>query len=310
MALTNEVIVSQQVLSELSEEQIAAIVNLSQNDEEQVIGKRIGEIYREMDNTIAESTGISRNGDEKTYLYLKRAANDVANRLKDANTQIADLTKERQRLEKVIQEGGTDAETRKALAQAQKDLAAITKQYGDLQNELTETKNRHESELLGIRIESEMNSASKGFSFKKELPQAVTEVILRQAVSKVKSMNPEFIDDGKGGKILSFKSADGSTLRNPENQLNPFTARELVEKELKEMGVLAETRTVTGTGTGAPMPKTNAAVSISGARTRVEAYDMIARELMSQGLVNGSAEFEKAMSEAYKANDVAKLPEK
>ena len=51
----------------LSEEQVSAIVELSRNDENQVIGQRIGEIYRELDNTIAASTGIAREGAEKTY---------------------------------------------------------------------------------------------------------------------------------------------------------------------------------------------------------------------------------------------------
>ena len=71
----------------LSEEQVSAIVELSRNDENQVIGQRIGEIYRELDNTIAASTGIAREGAEKTYAYLKRSAEALKARA-TANAEI------------------------------------------------------------------------------------------------------------------------------------------------------------------------------------------------------------------------------
>lgn len=43
-------------------------------------------------------------------------------------------------------------------------------------------------------------------------------------------MNPEYIDDGKGGKILAFKDETGAIMRNPNNQLNPFGASDLLQK--------------------------------------------------------------------------------
>ena len=54
MALTKELLTANAVLTGLTDEQITAITTLSQNDENSVIGSRIGEIYRQMDETIAK----------------------------------------------------------------------------------------------------------------------------------------------------------------------------------------------------------------------------------------------------------------
>ena len=70
------------------------------------------------------------------------------------------------------------------------------------------------------------------------------------------------------------------------------------------MGVLDEGRKQTGAGSKEiPGGGSGAGgVDISGARTQDEAQEMIAKELMRQGKVNGSKEFSDAMAEAWKAN--------
>lgn len=314
MALTRELLTANAELSGLTDAQINAITTLSQNDENSVIGSRIGEIYRNMDATIATATGIQRNGDEKTYDYLARATKDIAEKAKgvDAlNTQIASLTKEKARLEKVIADGTGDAETKKALAQAQKDLAAVTKQFTDLKAEFDTAKDNHAKELFGVKIDNELSIATANVKFKPELPQSVTGVILNQAIEKVKGMHPEYIDDGKGGKTLAFKDNNGAIMRNPDNMLNPYTANDLITKELKTMGVLAEGTPKPGGGTEPDEGGGggNTTIDVSGCKTRVEAYDVISNTLMAKGLTVGSAEFENEMSQAWKDNNIASLPE-
>lgn len=310
--LTQDIIKQQSALASLTDEQVNAIVTLSQNDESTVIGQRIGELYRQLDATIARETGIERNGDEKTYLYLERAAKALAGRAKDADglaKQVETLTKEKSKLEKAIAEGTGGEEAKKALTQAQKDLAAVTKQFTELKADYDNVKAQHEKELFGIKVENEISAATAGLKFKADFPASVTSVILSQAIQKVKGMNPEFIDDGKGGKTLAFKDETGAIRRNPENQLNPYTAGELLTKELKEMGVLDEGRKVTGTGTKPPTGAMGStSVDVSGARTRSEANEIITQQLMQQGLVNGSEAFQAALNQAWKDNNIAALP--
>ena len=312
--LTTELLKQQSELQGLTEEQMAAIATLSQNDEDVVIGKRIGELYRQLDDTIQKSTGVQRNGDEKTYLYLERAAKELQGRAGKADEyakQVADLTKEKSRLEKVIADGGADGETKKLLSQAQKDLASVTKQYVDLKADYDKAGEKHAKELIGIRIDNELALAQAGISFKKDLPKAVTDVLLKQAVAKVKAMNPQYVDDAKGGKVLAFVNEDGSIMRNAENGLNPYTAKELVMADLKAMGVLDEGVHRTGLGTTPPAASKaqgTEPISVSGAKTQMEATDIITEMLLKRGMVNGSREFQENFNQAWADNNIKALP--
>lgn len=311
--LTREIITANAVLAKLTEEEINAIVTLSQNDENAVIGARIGEIYRQMDTTIAEATGVARNGDEKTYLYLARATKSLkeqADSVTGLNAKITELQTEETRLKKIIADGEGNAETAKQLDQARKDLTAVKKQYNDLKAEFDTAKDNHAKELFNVRIENVLSGATAGLKFKAELPKSVTDIIVTNAIAKIKGMNPEYIDDGKGGKVLAFKDETGAILRNPENQLNPYNATELIARELKTMGVLDEGRKQEGTGGKGKNGGNGGTLDISSARTRIEAGDIIAQQLMAQGLTRGSEEFDKAYIDAYRDNNVNSLPER
>lgn len=297
--LTREIIAANAALAGLTEDQINTIVTLSQNDENAVIGARIGEIYRQMDTTIAEATGVARNGDEKTYLYLARATKS----LKEQADSVTGL-------KKIIADGEGNAETAKQLDQARKDLTAVKKQYNDLKAEFDTAKDNHAKELFNVRIENVLSGATAGLKFKAELPKSVTDIIVSNAIAKIKGMNPEYIDDGKGGKILAFKDETGAIMRNPENQLNPYNATELIARELKTMGVLDEGRKQEGTGGKGKNGGNGGTLDISSARTRIEAGEIIAQQLMAQGLTRGSEEFDKAYTDAYRDNNVNSLPER
>lgn len=312
--LTREIITANAALSGLTDEQITAIVTLSQNDENSVIAKKTGEIYGALDNDVLEVSGIAKNGTEKTYEYTKRVIKEIKAKADDAaklQGQIDSLTKEKARLEKAIADGSADAETAKALKQAKADLASITTQFNELNTKYNNAVADHEKEIFGIKVDNALQSASAGLKFKAGLPESVTRVILSQAAEKVKAMRPEAIDDGKGGKVIVFKGEDGAILRNPNNQLNPYTAAELLTKELEAMDVLDKGRKQQGGGTGNHGGGGDGkAIDVTGAKTRTEAYDMIAASLMSQGMTVGSAQFDAAMSQAWKDNNISALPER
>lgn len=315
MALTVEVLKANSVLAGLSDEQLAAITTLSANDENSVIAQKTGKIYGDLDADILSVTGIAKNGTEKTYDYAKRVLGELKTKAESVvqlQSTIDTLTKEKSRLEKAIQDGASDTETAKALKQAKADLAAITGQYNELNTKFQNAEQNHQKELFGIRVESTLQAATANLKFKPELPGSVTKVLLSQATEKIKNMHPELIDDGKGGQIIAFKDENGAIMRNPNNQLNPFTADELIQRELDTMGVLDKGRQQAGTGTQPPSggAGSGTVISIAGAKTRTEAYDMIASSLMTQGLTNGSAEFQAAMDQAWKDNNISSLPEK
>ena len=313
MALTTELLNANAATAALTDEQKSAIVEMSNNDENTVIAKKTGEIYGGLDADILAASGIAKNGTEKTFDYAKRVIGEIKGQAGNATqlqSQITELTKEKARLEKVIADGGADAETKKALTQAKADLANVTKEFTELKTKYDNAEAEHAKAMFNTKLDSEFAKATAGIKLKADLPASVASVIMEQAISKVKGMNPEYIDDGNGGKVLAFME-NGTPMRNAENNLRPFTASELVARELKTMGVLDEGRKQTGTGgtggTGGGGGNGGGTIDLSGARTQDEAHEIIAKQLMAQGKINGSKEFADAMAEAWKANkDVIK----
>ena len=312
MALTTDLLNANGATAGLTDEQKNAIVEMSKNDETAVIGQKTGEIYGGLDADILAASGIAKNGAEKTYDYAKRVIGEIkgqAGNAAELQTKLTDSEKEVARLNGIIAKGGDDAETKRQLERANADLEKVRGEYATLKTQFDQAKTDHEKELFGLRIDGELSKASAGLKFKADLPASVTSVLLQQAVAKVKGMNPEYVDDGMGGKVLAFME-NGTTKLNPENNLRPYTAAELVAAELKTMGVLDDGRKQTGAGSQGGNDGNGGGaktVDISGARTQDEAHEIIAKQLMGRGLVNGSKEFSDAMAAAWKENhDVIK----
>lgn len=318
--LKKDILKANAALASLTDEQVTAIEQLSSNDENAVIAAKVGEIHRQYDDTILKATGIARSGDEKSYNYLERAGKELKTKAEAGTalqTTIDGLTTEKARLEKAIQDGGNDAELKTQLGNIQAELAQTKTQYTELQGKLTTAEKDHSKKVHGLQVDFEINQATSGIKLKAEFPESASKVLVQQAIAKIKSNKADFIDDGQGGQRLVFRNEAGAILNNPENQLNPFTASELLAKELKTMGVLDEGRKQAGAGTeppkgGAAGGGTGGSVTIdlSGARNQLEANEAITKHLLAQGLTRGSGAFEEANTAAWKENNVSTLPEK
>lgn len=311
--ITQEMLQADAALQGLSEEQVNAIVTMSKNDEDVVIGNRFREVYTRLDETIAKTTGVQRNGDEKTYNYLERAAGilaEKANSVDGLNSKISDLTKEKERLTKALAEGGDDT-IKKQLAQANKDIEAMRSQYDTLKADYDKQKEAHTAELFGIKIDNVLAAAQAGLQFKKEFPQQAIDTLLANAIAKVKGMSPEFISDGNNGERLVFRDKDGKTLQNAENHLEPYTAAELLAKELNDMGILDTGRKQQGGGTNPNEQQGGGVVAnVSMARTQSEADEIIHKQLSAQGLLRGSKAYQEAYNQAWVDNNINKLPQR
>ena len=155
--ITNEMLQQQEALAGLTDAQREAIVTLSRNDEEAVIGARFREVYNRLDETIARETGVARDGDEKTYNYLERAARLLAgkaNSVEGLNVKIHELTAERDKLKKAVEDGTADENLKKQLAQAQKDLASVTDKFNTLKAIYDKQAADHATELPSTRKSS------------------------------------------------------------------------------------------------------------------------------------------------------------
>lgn len=297
--LTEEVLRANESLKDLTDEQITTISTLSENDENTVIGQKFGEVYRKMDETIEQATGIKREGDEKTYVYLERATKKFSEKYGDYETlksKVADL-------EKQVAEGG-DAALRAQLEQAKAELATTKEQFNTVKAEFDTAKAEHANALMGMRIDNEINRAKEGFNFKKGFSEQVMATLIGQAIANVKAKHPTF--EGEEGKqVLVFKDDKGATLNNPENKLNPFTAKELLQKEFEAMDIL-EKQPAKGAGSSGGGGSTE--TTLTGVSTKVEANDVITKMLLERGIAKTSPKFKEEFDKLWNENNCDDLP--
>jgi len=304
--ITKEILVANAALAGLSDDQINAIITINNNDVAGEIGKKTSEIYQKFDQLTKDATGIDRimgANPEKTYDYIPRA-------FKELKDKIDSLTSEKTRLEGELASGSSE-ETKRQLDQTKAELVNTKNQFNDLQAQMAKKDEAHRAELFGVRVENDLAVASKDLRFKTEIPVSVQAILLQNATTKIKGMSPDYIDDGNGGKRLVFRGQDGAVLNNPENQLNPYTAGELLARELKD--VLAVKRQVTGTNTNPNLPGPGTGdptVDVTGAKTQCEAQEILTKQFLAQGMTIGSDEFQTAMDKAWADNNVGNLPVK
>lgn len=290
-------------IENISDEDVAKIVELSKNDEDATIGSKFGEVYRNLDSIIEKSTGVKRDGDEKTYFYLERAAKEISTKSNAKDAEIKRLLEENKRLT----EKGDDG-LKEKLEQANKDLLAVQKEYSKLQKQNEEIERKHQADLFSMQVDNEVKNAFNNVSFKKNISDSIRNLVKNQISEKIKSMQSSFIDDGNGGKIIAYKDNEGAIMRNPDKQLNPYSTFDLVEKELKSLGILASQEQV-GTNTTIPRGETSVVrIDVNNAKTQNEAYEAAAAMLMQKGIANGTEQFETEMAKIWKENNFSNLP--
>lgn len=286
MALTEELLKKSEALQGLTEPQIAAIVTLSKNDEDTVVGNKFATMLNEFDTAIKEATGVDKTTNEKTTTYMKRVFGEWKSEKEGLTTKVGDLEKAKTELEGKIAAGSGDKE----LIESQKaTIADLTGKYNTLKGEKDKMEADHKAALLDMRIGTELNAALGEIAFKADANPDILTVLKQQAVAAVKGMRPTYISDDKGTEHLIFKDANGAEMRNPDNQLNHYTAKELLAKELGRYGIVDDGKPAGGAGGsgGTGKPKT----TVSGARSKVE-FDEIAGNIANQkGYTYGSAEY-------------------
>ena len=312
MALTAEVIKANADLANLTDAQLAAITTLSANEENQVINTKIGELHGRYDEDVKSVTGIEKSSGEKSYDYVKRVLGDFKSKVEGASeltTKITGYETEIANLKKQISEGKGDEVIRQQLKDAQTELATLKTQY-DTDKTAWGTKEKEFSQQIsGIQVDTQFEKATAGLKFKAGYPESVQKTLISSAKSAILgTYKPDWVE-ADGQKIMVFRDAKGEIARNKANSLNPYTAQELISEQLKE--VLDPGKKTTGTGTEEPGKggvDTIEIVDIAGAKTQVQADEIIVKYLMQNGETRGSASFAEKQKKLREENGVNKLP--
>lgn len=314
--LTIEMLRQSSALTGLTDAQLGAIAEMSRNDENTVIGTKIGALHGQYDADILSITGIKKNDGEKSYDYAKRVLGDYKSQISSTATiqaQLANAKKEVETLKQKLADGAGDETIKQQLKDAKAQVSQLQTQLTTKETEFNEAKTKLESQIKDVHVDYAFQSATSGLKFKAGITEGVQKILLNSAKAEVLSKGtPDFIDDGKGGKTLVLRGADGNVLNNPKNNLNPYTVQELVmETSLKDVIDTTVQRTGAGTkpiihqglgGGGSTL------LDLSGVKTQLDADKAIENYLLTSGLTRDSQEFADQSMQLRADNHVSELP--
>ena len=313
--LTIEMLKQNTSLSELSESQLTAIAEMSRNDENTVIGAKIGALHGQYDTDIFSITGIAKNNGEKSYDYAKRVLNEYKTQIGSIATvqnQLSTANKQVEELKTKLASNSGDEVLKQQLKDAKAQVTQLQTQLTSKENEFNDAKAKLEGQVKDIQVDYAFREATRDLKFKSGITEGLQNILLMSAKAEVLAKGtPDFIDNGAGGKKLVFRDKDGNVLNNPSNNLNPYTAAELLmQTQIKD--AIDTGRQQPGGGTLPPVPPTGgnggAAIDLTGIKTQVEADKRIEAHLLANGLTRDSDEFSSQMMSIRTENKVSELP--
>ena len=314
--LTVEMLRQNASLTGLTDAQLTAIAEMSKNDENTVIGTKIGALHGQYDSDILSITGIAKNNGEKSYDYAKRVLNDYKSQIGSTATiqaQLANAQKEVQALKDKLAAGAGDETLKQQLKDAKAQVTQLQTQLTTKETEFNEAKAKLEGQIKDVHVDYAFQAATSALKFKAGITEGVKKILLASAKAEVLAKGtPDFVDDGKGGKTLVFRGADGNVLNNPANNLNPFTVQELVmQTSIKDVvdtgkqqsgGGTKPIVTIHGDGGSATL------LDLSNVKNQLDADKAIESYLLSNGLTRDSAEFAEQSLQLRTENKVSELP--
>lgn len=311
--LTPEMLRQSSVLMTLTEEQLNAIAEMSKNDENSVIGARIGALHGQYDTDILSVTGVKKKDGEKSYEYAKRVLIEYkakADSVKAIQSQLDTANATVTELQGKLAAGTGDETLAQQLKDAKAQVTQLQAQLKAKETEFATKQTEFDAALKNTHVDYAFQAATSGLKFKTGITEPIQKTLLNAAKAEVLAKGtPDFIEDGQGGKKLVLRGSDGNILNNPKNNLNPYTLQELVmETSLKD--VIDTGRKQTGGGTGPTGGGTGTAgtLDLTGARTQVDADKIITSHLLASGLTRDSIEFSNRLTEIRNENNVASLP--
>lgn len=298
--LTTETLKANAALSSLTDEQLQIIATLSKNDEEVVIGRRIGELHGQYDKDILGVTGVEKNGTEKTYDYLKRVLADY----KERGTKVTELTDKVNKLEKA--EGGDET-----LRQQLKDEKALTTQLraqiAEKDKAIVDATKDYNTKLTQYKVDSAFDKVFAGLNFRQDISEAVQGALKAAARNEVASRGTLEFDSALNTVVV--RDTNNEILRNPANSMNPYTLDELVrETSIKDVLLKEQRGAGTGPGTGGAGGGNVTLLDLSTAKTQIDADKLIDNYLTSKGLSVESQDYWTEMAKLREDNNVNTLP--
>lgn len=316
--ITKEMLTALEELKGLTDDQIKAIITLSENDENKVIAEKTREFWTRLDEDIKTVTGKEKPATVKTYDFFKGVLKDLQKQAEEVEQAVKAKTKELQTeledLRKKVKDGAGDDAMKAQIQKLETELKTHETRAKKLERDLKakekeaqELVQQKEKEMMDLRVGSVISQAVSGLKFKEGIPKEVIPTLIEKAKEEILAKGlPEFTDDGK-----DFILRDPETqlpILNADNYQKPFTGTELLLSSLKP--VLADgAGSAGGAGTKGGGAGGNGVLGIQ-AKTQLEASAIIAQHLKEKGVQQGTKEYQEQWDKIVEENKILDLPVK
>ena len=301
--LNKDIILQQEVLKDLTAEQVQAIETLSKNDENIVLGEKTGRDAQGIETDVLEATGIPKNQGEKYYDYMKRAFADYKN-------QIDTLSSTNDTLTTQLADGGGNKVSSSQLDAAKQELIdantrieAFNTQISNLESDFAAQLAERDKASLMLGLKSEISGATAGLKPKSGYGEDEFLDIVQMKTDRLLQTH-EVENIGTATEpIYQWRDKAGKLLVNPQNANNPYSTKELI---MREVGNYVDAgKKSTGTGVKGAESRTQ---SLGSASTKDEARIAIEADLASRGIAKGGDKYQAAFAEMYNTPEVKALP--
>ncbi len=291
-------------IPEIKEENIPAIVELVNNthkkDLEDSETKGFGEgrkdAFNKVDEVVAKygyprKSGLTSEHYGNVLATLKEAQMDESTK-----TKLTDLEKVNKELGDQLKDKNPDFEKKE---HDYKTQIQVLKDANKEQIELFDKqKISNKQDLIKLHLKAEMPK------IKDTIGDKTKELHVNQAINEL-IKSADFDDKGK----VIFRNEENEILYNSANKNNPFTIDEMFAKNEYFKEIIDEGRTQTGLGSDKNGKQTKKfSMSITGAKSQVEADEIIRNSLIQQGITQDNPEFHTKFTEIRKENNVTQLP--
>jgi hypothetical protein len=110
------------------------------------------------------------------------------------------------------------------------------------------------------------------------------------------------------GNVI-FRNEKGEIAYNPANKNNPFTPKEMFERNEYFKEIMDDGQKTKGVNLGGYDPqRQQPTISLTGAKTQVEANELIEKIILAKGIQKTDNRYQTEVDKIYKENKINELP--
>ena len=301
--LTPEHIRENEVLRELSDDQVAAITTLVTNNENKVIAEKTRNFWDGIDADIKAASGKEKPATMKSFDFLKetlsgtiKEANEIRESYNAAQLQITEL-------EKSLKENSGDKALNAKITDQENVILKLRKDLEAKDKEAATKIKEAQDENIDLRFSNNFNSALMGLKFKEGIPEISINSTLEAAKKEVRALGVPVFDKGE----ITFKDEKELTITDPANLQSPLTAKAKFLSIIKP--IIQEKREQTGGGAdqGGGLSESDY-LDFSNVKTQNDALGVIDTYLAAKGESRGTQTYQEAKNKLWQDNGVSALP--